>query len=73
MHKNLISFLTFSAILSAADISGSWQAERTVQNGRKLEFYYVFKADGNKFTGRMVSNREQREIVNGKTIASLSS
>src|SRR5258708_26687286 len=65
MHRLLISFVTLSAVLSAADIAGTWQAEQPGQDRKKREFYYVFKGDGGGFTGRMVTDRDQREIANG--------
>ncbi len=57
-------FLIASAAC-AADITGAWQFERTGPNGMRFIGYYVFKADGNKFTGRMITSGDQREIVNG--------
>src|SRR6266404_4289714 len=65
MHRLLISFVTLSAVLSAADIAGTWQGEQPGQDGKKRGFYYVFKSAGEGFTGRMVTDRDQREIGNG--------
>jgi alpha-galactosidase len=65
MYKLLISIVSVGAILSAADIAGTWQGEQPGQDGKKREFYYVFKGDGGGFTGRMITDRDQREIANG--------
>jgi alpha-galactosidase len=67
MRKLLISLLALSpGLLAAADISGSWYFQRTFGNSnRKVEGYYVFKADGNKFTGRAITSSARQEIVNG--------
>src|ERR1700720_2509671 len=65
MHKLLISFGLSCALVNAGDIAGTWQGEQPGQDGKKREFYYVFKGDGSGFTGRMVTDRDQREIANG--------
>ncbi|MGA2260371.1 MAG: glycoside hydrolase family 27 protein [Acidobacteriota bacterium] len=60
-----VFFFTFGSSLMAADISGAWYFERTLPNGRKTEAYYVFKADGKKFTGRSIGTSGRQEIANG--------
>jgi alpha-galactosidase len=65
MHTILLSAWALSILWGAVDITGAWQGERVAQNGSKTEFYYVFKADGNKFTGRYISTRDRQEIING--------
>ena len=65
MHTILFSTWALSILFAAVDITGAWQGERVAQNGSKIEFYYVFKADGNKFTGRYISTRDRQEIING--------
>lgn len=65
MYKILIVLLALGPILSAADISGTWQGERTDQRGRKTEYYCVLKADGDHFTGRLLTSTDRRDIING--------
>lgn len=68
IRKVVLTSLMLMAIgstLVAADISGAWYFERTAANGRRTEGYYVFKADGNKFTGRSITSNSRQEIVNG--------
>ncbi len=68
IRKTMIAslfMLSFSAGLVAADITGAWYFERTSASGRRTEGYYVFKADGNKFTGRSITTGSRQEITNG--------
>jgi alpha-galactosidase len=68
MRRILFSLFLLASLgssLWAADITGAWYFERTSANGRKTEGYYVFKADGNKFSGRAITSSARQEIING--------
>src|SRR5215813_8589898 len=59
-------FVLASGIAAAADLAGTWKFEQTAQNGRRRMTMYVFKTDGNTFTGTYATLTEKRAIVNGK-------
>ncbi len=65
MRRLAVSFLFASALLGAADLAGTWQREEAGDNGRKLVTTYVFKTDGNRFTGVIATETERRQILNG--------
>ncbi|MCC6343264.1 MAG: hypothetical protein IT166_13750 [Bryobacterales bacterium] len=56
--------LTFSAF--AADVTGKWKTSFTTRNGDKRESIIDLKADGNKLTGKMESQRGSVDITDGK-------
>lgn len=58
-------WLALAGSLIAADLGGTWRFEQTMPNGRKRMTTYVFKVDGNKFTGVVGTLTDQREILNG--------
>lgn len=57
--------LLLSSVIGAADLGGTWHFEQTGRNGQKRETFYIFKAEGDKFTGLVATQGDQREIVNG--------
>src|SRR5216683_2859352 len=65
MRKLLVCALVLAPVACAADLAGTWRFEQTSPNGRKRVTSYVFKAEGNKFTGVVGTLSDQRDIVNG--------
>src|SRR5260370_39215138 len=65
MRKLLLCALLSASLASAAELTGTWRFEQTSPNGRKRVTTYVFKAEGNKFTGVVATLSDQRDIVNG--------
>ena len=64
--KTLMLFALFAMTLSAADISGTWNAvgKDTKQTFKRT---FVFKQDGTKLTGKTISDRWGKSAVeNGK-------
>ena len=57
--------LLLASYADAADLPGTWRCEQTSQNGRKRVSTYIFKAEGNKFTGLVATQSDQRDILNG--------
>src|ERR1700730_12820773 len=64
MIKLLLGILLLAPVAGAADLNGTWQFEQTGRNGQKRVTTYVFKVQGNKFTGLVAAN-DQRDILNG--------
>ncbi len=65
MRNILLCALLLTSYAGAADLTGTWRFERTSQDGRKRVSTYVFKSEGNKFTGLVANQSDQRDIVNG--------
>src|SRR2546421_10369982 len=66
MNRTLIPILTLIVLPAAAvDLAGTWRFEQTANNRRKRMTTYVFRKDGNKFTGDFDTLTERREILNG--------
>src|ERR1017187_5056953 len=63
--------LLLSALASAADLAGTWQFEQAGRGGRggqpgaPIVNTFVFKVDGNKFTGAWITPQQVLDIVNG--------
>ncbi len=61
MRKILATLLVFAPLLGAAELSGTWKFQpppnpQAPPNRQPRETIYVFKVDGNKFTGTSVTN-----------------
>src|SRR5260370_648045 len=65
MRNLLLCALVLASLTSAADLTGTWRFEQTSPNGRRRVATYVFKAEGNKFTGLVATQSDQRDILNG--------
>ena len=69
MRRFTVSFLVLAAVASAADIAGTWQFTQTGGGGRggsqTIVNTFVFKVDGNKFTGIYATPQQALDIVNG--------
>jgi alpha-galactosidase len=65
MRKILFALFAISTLTWAADLSGTWRFEQTGNNGRKRITTYVFRVEGNKFTGDFATLTEHRDILNG--------
>jgi opacity protein-like surface antigen len=63
-HLVLAATLAISAF--AADVTGKWKTSFTTRNGDKRESIIELKADGNKLTGKMESQRGSVDITDGK-------
>jgi alpha-galactosidase len=63
LRRTNILLLALAPALVAADLSGTWQGQ--TEGERRLEYYCVFRAEGRRFTGQIVTNRDRGEIVNG--------
>ena len=66
--RNLVAcMLLLGAALPAADVGGTWMMEQAGRGGSQpRKTYYYFKADGNSFTGQMVSSTDSQKVQNGK-------
>lgn len=66
MRNAILLFTLFAFTLAAADFTGTWKGTAEGPNGT-LERTFVFKQDGNKLTGKTVSNMfGESAIQNGK-------
>lgn len=65
-------FICFTMLLClavpvlAADIDGKWVGQVAGQTGGWVDLTFVFKADGDKLTGALVSEFGERKIEDGK-------
>ena len=55
-----------AALLSAADISGTWKTSYTTENGLVREADLVLKVDGERLTGTLTSERGSARIEQGE-------
>jgi len=51
MRNLLLCAFLLASFAGAADLTGTWRFEQTSPNGRKRVSTYIFKAEGNKFSG----------------------
>lgn len=67
----LVATFALIATARAADIDGKWKAEFDSQIGKQT-YVFEFKADGEKLTGKAVSERQEQkaevEIKSGKIV-----
>ncbi|HXR96643.1 MAG TPA: glycoside hydrolase family 27 protein [Terriglobales bacterium] len=64
----LAILLGIPAGLAAQQIAGTWKGEQTLHRGTQtinLESTYIFKVDGNNFTGLLINRSDRRDIVDG--------
>lgn len=54
-----------TVVAYAADLNGSWKSSMETPNGT-FERTFVFKVDGDKLTGKIVTQRGETEIKDGK-------
>jgi hypothetical protein len=57
--------LLLLSVASGADISGKWSGE-VPRRGETVPTTFVFKVDGNKLTGMVISSRGQESFTDGK-------
>ncbi len=63
---SLLAVLTLVSIAAVAgDVSGSWKSSQQGPNGT-IERTFTFKQDGAKLTGKIVTQRGEIEIKEGK-------
>ncbi|WP_321474801.1 glycoside hydrolase family 27 protein [uncultured Paludibaculum sp.] len=60
----VLTLLAFPCL--AADLTGSWVAQRQGPGGRVMETQLNFKQEGSTFTGSMLSSMGEQKILNGK-------
>jgi hypothetical protein len=63
MKRLLIMAALCAAVLSAADISGTWKGTAENQGGT-IERTFVFKVDGAKLTGETTSEMMGKSVIN---------
>ena len=60
-----VLMLTFAVFAPAADVSGKWTAQFDTQIGIQ-KYTYEFKVDGDKLTGKAISQSGESAIQDGK-------
>src|SRR5690242_7467859 len=70
MRKILLPLAFVAPLLGAADLAGTWHFEQTMpgpagQPPRVRQQNYVFKADGNHFTGTSYSPTNRGDVIDG--------
>jgi alpha-galactosidase len=65
MRTALLTIALLAPVAVAADLAGSWQFEHTTPSGHKWQVVYVFKTEGNQFTGMMYSPSDRENVLNG--------
>lgn len=63
--KLALAVAAMAAVALAADVSGNWKSKMETPRGT-FERTFVFKQDGDKLTGKIVSQRGEIEIKEGK-------
>lgn len=67
--KVVLAFLVLATLaalpLVAADLTGNWKSSTETPNGI-IERTFAFKQDGDKLTGKIVTQRGETEIKDGK-------
>src|SRR5688572_11476562 len=70
MKKLILTMVTglalFATGLFAEDVTGKWTAEMQGRDGEKRVQTFNLKAEGDKLTGNVASQRGERPIVDGK-------
>lgn len=61
----LALFLSAATAVQAADVTGNWKSTFETPRGT-MERTFVFKQDGNKLTGKIITPRGEAEIKDGK-------
>ena len=61
-----VLFLMIAAVTFAAGLDGTWVTKVQGQDGNGMEMSYVFKTDGDKFTGSMKTPNGDMPISNAK-------
>lgn len=49
-----------------ADLTGKWKGNLTMTDGNSFPITYIFKADGEKLSGSVVTPQDELEIYDGK-------
>jgi hypothetical protein len=62
MKRLVILMAALAAVLSAADINGTWKGSAETSFG-KVERTFVFKVDGSKLTGETSSDRFGKSTI----------
>ncbi|MBN9662196.1 MAG: glycoside hydrolase family 27 protein [Acidobacteria bacterium] len=60
----VLTLLAFPCL--AADLTGSWVAQRQGPGGRVMETQLTFQQEGSTFSGSMLSSMGEQKILNGK-------
>ena len=61
-----VLFLMIAAVTFAASFDGTWLTKVQGQDGNNMELTYVFKTDGDKFTGSMKTPNGDMPLSNAK-------
>jgi hypothetical protein len=62
----VVTLLTFTLALSAADISGKWTAQVPGRSGNMRDVTFMFKASGENLTGTMSGRNGDIQISDGR-------
>jgi len=71
MRKFLVCFSLIAPLLGAAELAGTWHFESPAQTGpngqprRGFQANYVFKVEGNKFTGVSFTPTNHQDVIDG--------
>lgn len=58
--------LLMAAMAMGADVTGKWKATVSGPDGQKMELTFDLKSEGEKLTGKVLSEMGEMEIVDGK-------
>jgi hypothetical protein len=58
--------LFFASLFLISDLNGSWKGKVKTPNGNEADLTYVFKVDGEKLTGSVISQWGEHPIIDGK-------
>ena len=58
--------LLLAAMAFGADVAGKWKATVSGPGGEKMQLTFDFKADGDKITGKVLSEMGEMDITDGK-------
>jgi hypothetical protein len=62
----LVLCTVFACFAAIAELSGKWKGAVKMGDGNTIPLTYIFKVDGEKLTGSVITPQEELEIYDGK-------
>jgi hypothetical protein len=62
----LVLCTVFACFAAIAELTGKWKGAVKMGDGNTIPLTYIFKVDGEKLTGSVITPQEELEIYDGK-------
>lgn len=62
----LVLCTVFACFAAIAELTGKWKGSIKMSDGNTIPLTYIFKVDGEKLTGSIITPQEELEIYDGK-------